>query len=42
MRGQQSQKSSTIEVNDIFETMWQHNFSNKQQIEVLEKQIKPA
>ena len=36
MRGQQSQKSSTIEVNDIFETMWQHNFSNKQQIEVLE------
>jgi hypothetical protein len=36
MRGQQSQKSSTIEVNDIIETMWQHNFSTKQQIEVLE------
>ena len=34
MRGQQLQNTSTIEVNDIFETMWQHNFSNKQQIEV--------
>ena len=36
MRGQQLQNTSTIEVNDIFETMWQHNFSTKQQIEVLE------
>ena len=36
MRGQQSQNTSTIEVNDIFETMWQHSFSNKQQIEILE------
>jgi hypothetical protein len=35
MRGQQVQKSSTIEVNDILETLSQSNFPTKQQIEVL-------
>ena len=35
MREQQSQNASTVEVNDIIEVLWQHNFPNRKQIEVL-------